>query len=129
MNSKVKTVNYTAEQTAQLVAAYTGAENSEQRAAVVAAMAENFGKSPASIRAKLVREKVYIKPVREGKKDGKSKSDLVQRISELTETPADVLDSLGKATMFALGRIVETLEDSRSNYDELLESTLGNPAD
>ena len=127
--TKAKTVNYTAEQTAELVAAYIGAENPEGRAAVVAAMAESFGKSAASIRAKLVREKVYIKPVNTGKKNGLTKGDLVERISELTETPADVLDSLSKATMFALNRIVETLEDSRSNYDELLESTLGNPVD
>lgn len=129
MSDKTKTVNYTDEQTRELVTAYAAADSDESRAAVVASFAASFEKSPASIRAKLVREKVYIKPARDGKKGGVKKGDLLDRIAELTETPVDVLDSLSKATMFALNRIVETLEDKQRNYDELLEETLGNPAE
>ena len=58
-----------------------------------------------------------------------TKDDLLDRIADLTETPSAVLDSLSKATMFALNRIIEALEDKQRNYDELLEETLGNPAE
>lgn len=50
-----KTVTYTAEQTAELVAAYSAASTAE----TVATFAEKFGKSVKSIVAKLAREGVY----------------------------------------------------------------------
>jgi len=50
-----KTVTYTAEQTAELVAAY----NASATAETVATFAEKFGKSVKSIVAKLAREGVY----------------------------------------------------------------------
>ena len=50
-----KTVTYTAEQTAELVAAYSA----EATAETVATFAEKFGKSVKSIVAKLSREGVY----------------------------------------------------------------------
>ena len=127
--NKTKTVNYTAEQAAELVAAYTGAENDAGRAAVVESFAESFSKKPASIRAKLVREKVYIKPTPSGKRDGVKKADLLEEIAEFTGTPADVLDSLNKATMFSLNRICETFRDMQRNAEELSEELQGNPVE
>ena len=50
-----KTVTYTAEQTAAMVAAYAAAPTAE----TVATFAEKFGKSVKSIVAKLAREGVY----------------------------------------------------------------------
>lgn len=52
----MKTANYTAEQTAELVAAY----KAEATAETVASFAEKFGKSVKSIVAKLSREGVYV---------------------------------------------------------------------
>lgn len=122
-----KTVNYTAEQTAELVAAYDVADSDDSRAAVVAYFAESFNKKPASIRAKLVREKVYIKPETSGKRGGVKKSDLLEEIAEFTGTPAEILDSLNKATMFSLNRIVETFRDLREERDNLADEMQGNP--
>jgi hypothetical protein len=127
--SKVKTVNYTAEQTAELVAAYSAADSDETRAAVVESFAEAFSKKPASIRAKLVREKVYVKPENTGKRNGVKKADLLEEIAEFTGTPAEILDSLNKATMFSLNRIVETFRDMQRNAEELSEELQGNPAE
>ena len=53
--AKEKTVNYTPEQTAELVAAYV-ADSTE---ATVSAFAEKLGKTTRSIVAKLSREGVY----------------------------------------------------------------------
>lgn len=56
-----KTVTYTAEQTAELVAAYVAAPSAE----TVATFAEKFGKTVKSIVAKLSREQVYKSPAKE----------------------------------------------------------------
>jgi len=62
-----KKVNYTDEQTSQLVGAYEAVgkdpEQEEARAKIVAEFADTFGKKPRSIIAKLAKEGVYIKPV------------------------------------------------------------------
>ena len=54
MTATAKAVNYTAEQTAKLIADYQAGETVE-------ALAFAMGKSVRSIVAKLVREKVYVK--------------------------------------------------------------------
>jgi hypothetical protein len=56
--------SYTKEQTKDLVGAYNDALNDEQRKGVVDEYATNYGKSLASIRQKLVTEKVYLKSVK-----------------------------------------------------------------
>ena len=127
--TKAKIQNYTEEQAAELVTAYTAADSDETRAAVVAAYAASFGKAPASIRAKLVREKVYIKPEKAGKKGGIAKADLVEEISNFTETPVEILDSLSKATMVALTRVVETFRELSAEKAELVEELNGNPSE
>lgn len=127
--TKAKVQNYTEEQVVELVFAYTAAETDEARAACVEAYAEKFEKSPASIRAKLVREKLYIKPEKAGKKGGIQKADLVEEISNFTETPVEILDSLSKATMVALTRVVETFRELSQDKADLLEEMNGNPTE
>ena len=58
---QAKTVNYTDEQVSTMRKAYEGAEDANSRAAVVAEMASNFGKSTRSVISKMSREGFYIK--------------------------------------------------------------------
>lgn len=103
-----KTVNYTPEQTAQVVADYSAGVPVEQ-------IAETFGKSVRSIVAKLSREGVYQKkqyvsksgePVQ--KKD--ATADAIGVVLMLTEAETD---SLTKANKTALVKIFAALANSR----------------
>ena len=105
-----KTVNYTAEQTAEMVSAYVANPSQE----TIAMFAEKFGKSVRSIVAKLSREKVYQaksyetktgeKPV---KKD--SMADAIGSVLKLTEAETE---SLTKANKTALAKIFAALANS-----------------
>ena len=57
--TKTVTVNYTVEQTAEMVSTYVA----KPEKATVEALALKMGKSVRSVVAKLSREKVYVKPV------------------------------------------------------------------
>ena len=103
-----KTVNYTPEQTMQLVADYAAGVTVEQ-------IAETFGKSVRSIVAKLSREGVYQKkqyvsksgePVQ--KKD--ATADAIGAVLRLTEAETE---SLTKANKTALVKIFAALANSR----------------
>ena len=103
-----KTVNYTAEQTAAIVAAYTAGETVE-------ALATTFSKSVRSIVAKLSREGVYKKKeykTKTGeavvKKD--AHADAIGAILGLAEND---VDSLTKANKTALKAIFEALAASK----------------
>ncbi len=99
---------------AKLVADYLTAENEEERADVVSVYSENWGKSLASIRQKLVREGVYVRKERTSK-DGSevvSKGKLVDQIAkelhiEFTESEAT---SLEKATKQTLKKILAAVD-------------------
>ena len=103
-----KTVNYTPEQTAQVVADYTNGMTVET-------IAQNLGKSVRSIVAKLSREKVYVaktyvsktgeKPVR---KD--AHADAIGAVLQLTEAETE---SLTKANKTALEKIFQALANSQ----------------
>jgi uncharacterized protein YutE (UPF0331/DUF86 family) len=107
--AKEKTVNYTAEQTATMVADYVANPTKE----TVDALAVMLGRTSRSIIAKLAREKVYVakeyktkageKPV---KKD--EHADKLAELCGLTEAEAD---SLTKANKTALVKILATLAD------------------
>lgn len=58
-----KAANYSEEQMTTMEQEYTAATNAEERAAVVASIAERFKKSPRSIISKMSREGFYIKKV------------------------------------------------------------------
>lgn len=106
-----KTVNYTPEMTAAIVEAYEAASTDEGRKAVVAAMAEKFAKSPASIRAKLAREKVYVKAEKLDKtgKPVVRKDALATEIGELLGLAEGDTDSLAKANKTALTAVLKAI--------------------
>ena len=107
MAEKAKVVNYTAEQTSALVAAYVAAPEK----ATVEAMAAKFGKTTKSVVAKLVREGVYKKAERKAK-DGSPvvhKNELVQKIADEIGVTSDKLDGLEAAPKNALKLILASL--------------------
>jgi hypothetical protein len=103
-----KAVNYTAEQTAKIIADY-------QAGVAVEAIASALGKSVRSVVAKLSREKVYVakqyvsktgeKPV---KKD--VTADAIGAILRLSEND---IESLTKANKSALKAIFDALANSK----------------
>ena len=94
--------NYTAEMTAELVNGYTALESDEARANFVEEMAAKFEKSVPSVRAKLVREKAYVKPAEDKSSAAVRKDALVAAIARLTNSEEEELESLSKATKQAL---------------------------
>ena len=108
MATATKAVNYTAEQTAQMVADYAAGVSTD-------AIATKLGKTVRSVVAKLSREGVYQKkerltktgaPVQ--KKD--SMADAIGAILQLTEAETD---SLAKANKTALDKIFKALANSK----------------
>ena len=88
-------INYTDEQTVELVNAYQGGE-------AVEALAERFQKSVRSIVAKLSREGVY-QPKTKAKGTGRvTKAALIQYMEELLQLDPKALQSLEKAQISAL---------------------------
>lgn len=106
-----KKANYTAEQTAELVAAYEAADSQEQRETVVSEFAENFGKPKQSIRAKLVSESVYVAKAYKTKKGEKpeSKAAIVSDIANALGVAEETVESLEKANKAALTLVRGTL--------------------
>ena len=107
MTAKAKVVNYTPEQTAQMVEAYVAAPTQ----ATVESLAAKLGKTVRSIVAKLSREKVYQAKVRTTKTGDAivkmdETADAIGAIVGLTE--ADIT-SLTKANKTALVKILAML--------------------
>jgi DNA-binding ferritin-like protein len=105
-----KAVNYTAEQTAQMVEQYSANPTAD----TVAELAKALGKTARSIVAKLSREKVY-KAKTYATKTGEaviSKEDLADKLTKLADLTAAEADSLTKANKTALKKIVTLLEEA-----------------
>ena len=103
-----KTVNYTPEQTAKMVADYN-------QGITVEAIAETLGKSVRSIVAKLSREGVYQKKVYKTK-TGEAvvkKNDHADAIGAILRLSEPEIDSLTKANKSALAKIFEALANSK----------------
>ena len=104
----MKNINYTPEQTAQIIADY-------QAGLSVEIIAENLGKTVRSVVAKLSREKVYI--AKEYKtKNGESaiKKDIhADAIGAILRLPENDIESLTKANKNALKVIFEALANSK----------------
>jgi len=103
-----KVVNYTPEQTAQMVSDYTAGVTVEK-------IAESLGKTVRSVVAKLSREGVYKKKEyvsKTGEKPVKkdAHADAIGAILKLSEGE---IDSLTKANKSALKTIFEALANSR----------------
>lgn len=102
--AKEKVVNYTAEQAAEMVSAYTAGDTVE-------AIAEKMGKSVRSVIAKLSREKVYVKKAYTTK-TGESvvkKDAQADAIGELLGLSENDTESLTKANKSALAAIMDAL--------------------
>ena len=104
----MKSINYTAEQTAKMVSDY-------QAGFSVEIIADNLGKTVRSVVAKLSREKVYIK--KEYKtKNGESavkKDTHADAIGAILRLPENDIESLTKANKNALKTIFEALANSK----------------
>jgi nanoRNase/pAp phosphatase (c-di-AMP/oligoRNAs hydrolase) len=103
-----KAVNYTPEQTAQMVADYSNGTTVE-------AIAEKMGKTVRSVVAKLSREKVYVAKTYVSKtgapvvkKD--AHADAIGAILKMTENE---IESLTKANKTALEKIFQALANSK----------------
>ena len=104
----MKTVNYTPEQTAQMVADYTAGVSVEK-------IAENLEKSVRSIVAKLSREGVYKKK-EYTTKTGKpviKKDTHADAIGAILKMSENEIDSLTKANKSALEKIFQALANSK----------------
>jgi hypothetical protein len=106
-----KTANYTTEQTAEMLAAYSASPTKE----TVDLLAEKLGKTARSIVAKLSREGVYKKKeytTKQGEKPVKkdAHADAIGAVLKLTEAE---IDSLTKANKTALEKIFKALANSR----------------
>jgi len=104
----MKTINYTPEQTAQIISDYQGGLSVES-------IADNLGKTVRSVVAKLSREKVYI--AKEYKtKTGESaikKDTHADAIGAILRLPENDIESLTKANKNALKVIFEALANSK----------------
>ena len=98
-----KTVNYTPEQTAKIVADYEQGFTVEQ-------IATALGKSTRSVVAKLSREGVYQSKAKAAGAQVIKKADLVDRLATKLNVAPEVVDSLEKATKETLELLVEALE-------------------
>ena len=97
-----KTVNYTPEQTAQLVQAYTEGQSVEN-------LAMQLGRSTRSIVAKLSREGVYKAKSKTSGVARVKKADLVDEIANRCGVAPEIFESLEKANHEVLEQIAYNL--------------------
>jgi len=115
-----KAPNYTDAQCAAIIEDYNEAQTDSERAAVVETHAVELGKSNASIRMKLVAEKVYIKPAYVSKAGVKSetKGTIVESIAAILGVTSEQLPGLDKATVKALNVIRAAFVDADETIRE-----------
>lgn len=107
-----KTVNYTAEQTAAMLADYAAGVSTE-------AIAAKVGKTVRSVVAKLSREGVYQKKERVSK-TGEAivkKDSLADQLGMLVGLTEAETDSLSKANKTALAKILNCVKDVKLSKD------------
>lgn len=105
-----KIVNYTSEQTAEIIAAYIA----NPAKGTVEALAVQFGKTSRSIVAKLSREGVYKKAVYKAKNGATviRKSEIVTEIAKAIGVDADKLDGMEAATKNALLLVLASVKNN-----------------
>lgn len=111
MTTTAKKVNYTEEQTKDMVAEYVANPTQE----TVAMLAESFGKNIRSIVAKLSREGVYKAKERVTKTGEKpiKKDSVADAIGKILEMSEGEVTSLEKANKTALTKIFNALANSK----------------
>ncbi len=98
---KVTPANYPPEAVARLHEVYDPTATEAERDAQIVELAEELGKNTKSIRAKLVREKLYVKKEYKAKTGAKAetKETIVSEIAQVLGVDADShLSGLEKAT-------------------------------
>lgn len=107
----VKPENYTAEQTAKMVADYTAAPTRE----TVEKIAKELGKTVRSVIAKLSREKVYVAKVYKTKtgETVQKKDETADAIGAVLKMTEPEIESLTKANKTALAKIWKMICESR----------------
>jgi len=113
MNAKVKTVNYTPEQTAMMAEMFTA--DNPARHADAKALAEKMGKAAKSVVAKLTvmglyQAKTYVTKTGEAVQKKDDTADAIGAILQLSEAEAS---SLAKANKTVLVKIFDALANSR----------------
>ena len=113
-----KKVNYTEAQTEAMIAEYQAGQSVE-------AIAEAMGKAVRSVRAKLVREGVYVAPekgVKAKREEGPTKKEMLIQLTDVW--PDAPVDGLVNATKEAISALISHLEmvaespvDSESEAD------------
>lgn len=105
--TETKVVNYSPELTATIIEAYESCDSDAERKQCVEELSAEHGKSVKSIRQKLVRESVYVKPayVSKAGTDVERKADIVQGIAKMLGVTEAQLGGLEKATKPALETI------------------------
>jgi hypothetical protein len=107
-----KTVNYTDEMVARLHDVYDGSADEDTRDKQVSQLSEELDRSPASIRAKLTREGIYVpKAKAPAGKNTVRKADLVGFIAKQLNVHVEAVESLEKANKSALARVAAALKD------------------
>ena len=102
----VKVANYSTEQVATIRSMYTGKDNAVE----VKAIASALGKSPASVRAKLASEGVYVKAIVTKVGRGTSnKTKIAETIGALVELSDADVEGLAKATKSSLEKVLAQL--------------------
>ena len=105
-----KVVNYTDEMVARLHAVYDGEASEAERDAQIVALSEELGRSPASIRAKLTHEGIYVpKAKAPAGKAVVRKATLVAAIAAKLDVAEEVMESLEKANKNVLLRLYNAL--------------------
>lgn len=109
-----KTVNYTPEMTAELVAGYKAAPSSD----TVAAFAVKFGKTTKSVVAKLSKEGVYQKKEYVSKTGAKpvkkdTVADVIGAFLGLSENDTDSLAKANKVALAAIAAALVELKEAR----------------
>jgi hypothetical protein len=102
MTATTKTVNYTQEQTTQVVEAYKSGTAVEQ-------IAQDLGKSTRSIVAKLSREGVYQPKTKAKGETRVKKAELVDRLAAACDVAPEVFESLEKANYEVLELLLAKL--------------------
>ena len=109
-----KRVNYTEAQTEAMIAEY-------QAGQTVEAIAESMGKAVRSVRAKLVREGVYIAPEKGAKskrEEGPTKKELIRELEELAPFPVEgFLNATKEAIQALIAHLTPQEESSPESAD------------
>lgn len=106
--SKTPVANYSPENVITMKSVYGSAKTDSERKEAVSSLAKEIGKTVNSIRAKLSKMGIYVKP-KPVSKDGSTsvrKADLINQISKEVGENADLMGSLDNSTKFVLEKIM-----------------------